>query len=1083
MYFFFEIRNPKFVILTCLFPRLPLWVSVYIKENYCQQAYLFFMKKPIFTIKMNGFCQLLLTMLFLICIGNKELYAQDLPSAVANIESIGTGSYIIPLDEDKQSILMNESLVNMNFVGFNIAAYGLAYYILDGGIPIKWVMRTEKEKDEIDFTAPVTRLYPTSGTQETLEFRSSAFVIDINDLLEFDSCDPTGSVTNLINEIIEGFAEEFAENGLVYQDVAVYQLEAATNMDVRYKLTYAPKIAVLNDGFSSYVHEDVLEEAGIPFELLSSSEFFEDYDCYTFISQPHLDNISNNNYIPSVQDFVVNGGNFFAQCIAVETFENEGHFHTDEGFFNLGDNNISYEYAYPDMAVMQFEGELSSGIHGSLDTYGLSFSSNWLTNTFIGIVNENSEIISSVADVNDATPGGNVTYLAGHDFEGIDLAELSPWQFPSVDFDTELPQNQQHKRIYLNAAFIPANISFACAGNDACICPEESVVLGCDDLSEDVNYTWSPAAGLSCTDCPHPVASPLSTTTYTIQTPSGCSSSSVTVSIINEIPEATISGGGFLACEDPSATMILPIEFTAGTPPFSFVYGFNDVPSDTIISTENSYNLTVSEPGEYTLLYLETALSYCFESIMTGSATVNIPTGFSIDIGPDTLICEGTAITIDATYADAIFYQWQDGSNDPTFTTTMAGIYGVVVTDSFGCQASDNIEVSTYEILGATDLGDDLTLCPGDTIELEATTLNATEYMWNNGEEEAIITVTEGGTYWVTVNGQCESNQDSIVVDYIPELPNPDLGPDLNFCIGNTVALDATTEGATSYLWNDGTTVAYNTFSIPGTYWVEVSNDCETHQDSIGIAHTPELAEPDLGPDMVLCIGNTLELDATTEGATSYLWSDGTALAYNTLSTPGTYWVQVSNDCETDGDSITINYIPELPSPNLGPDVDYCIQNTINLDVTTEGATTYLWSDGTTVAYNAFNAPGTYWVEVSNTCETKRDEFVMNYDGLELETPFYVPNAFSPNRDGVNDLFKALPNPNVTVISFEMQVYNRWGQRVKFLKTVNDNWDGIYLGTEMELGVYVWFYKAVVQGCVDASPVDVFNKGNVTLIR
>ena len=87
---------------------------------------------------------------------------------------------------------------------------------------------------------------------------------------------------------------------------------------------------------------------------------------------------------------------------------------------------------------------------------------------------------------------------------------------------------ERAQKIYLNSAFIPANLSFACAGPNVCICEGESVTLGCPNINEDEKYSWTPSDGLSCTDCPHPEASPSVTTTYTMMTENGCNASDST---------------------------------------------------------------------------------------------------------------------------------------------------------------------------------------------------------------------------------------------------------------------------------------------------------------------------------------------------------------------------------------------------------------------------------------------------------------------------------------------------------------------------------------------------------------------------
>jgi gliding motility-associated-like protein len=94
-----------------------------------------------------------------------------------------------------------------------------------------------------------------------------------------------------------------------------------------------------------------------------------------------------------------------------------------------------------------------------------------------------------------------------------------------------------------------------------------------------------------------------------------------------------------------------------------------------------------------------------------------------------------------------------------------------------------------------------------------------------------------------------------------------------------------------------------------------------------------------------------------------------------------------------------------------------------------------------------------------------------------VSTPeLLVPTAFSPNGDGVNERFRAL---NQNIDRYNLQVYNRWGEKVFETNVPGDGWDGVFKGVQQELGVYVWTCQYQLKGQTKLNLV----KGNVTLMR
>jgi gliding motility-associated-like protein len=163
---------------------------------------------------------------------------------------------------------------------------------------------------------------------------------------------------------------------------------------------------------------------------------------------------------------------------------------------------------------------------------------------------------------------------------------------------------------------------------------------------------------------------------------------------------------------------------------------------------------------------------------------------------------------------------------------------------------------------------------------------------------------------------------------------------------------------------------------------------------------------------------------------------------------------------------------------SLGPDtVNLCdAGGSYTLDAMNPGAS-YLWSTGATTKSIVVTSPGMYSVTVTGPCGIATDQIVVedcdkNYDSCTV----YVPNAFTPNSDGINDLFS--PFSNCGFDYFECSIYNRWGQLLFETSNQTKKWDGKYDGSDCSEGVYVYKINYKIPG----KPVNIMS-GSVTLVR
>lgn len=190
----------------------------------------------------------------------------------------------------------------------------------------------------------------------------------------------------------------------------------------------------------------------------------------------------------------------------------------------------------------------------------------------------------------------------------------------------------------------------------------------------------------------------------------------------------------------------------------------------------------------------------------------------TVSLGNDTSLCPGSSLVLDPGMAN-VNYFWSDGSSGNTLELSQAGVYSLTISDIYGCQAEDEIELNVYTF--NLDLGNDTTICEGNPLMLQAS--EGLSYEWSTGESSQNILVSQSGLYSVTVNHVCGQLNDEITIATNPS-PVVNLGADTLYIEpGNTIDLDAGNAGAT-FNWSNNETTQTITVADEGVYYVTVSN-------------------------------------------------------------------------------------------------------------------------------------------------------------------------------------------------------------------------------------------------------------------
>ena len=385
-------------------------------------------------------------------------------------------------------------------------------------------------------------------------------------------------------------------------------------------------------------------------------------------------------------------------------------------------------------------------------------------------------------------------------------------------------------------------------------------------------------------------------------------------------------------------------------------------------STTSAYSIT--EPGTYAV----TVTNVCgtdndvIEVEMVTQPVFNLPENM--------IICPAQLpVMLDVSNTpDATAFLWQDGSTQPFFEVNAAGTYAVTVSNA--CfSATDQVVIQVEDASPFVQLPADVVLCPGETLTLDGQGLPG-QYEWQDGSVLSTFLISAAGTYSLTITNQCGSGTDSITVSYIDPLPVPDLGPDVSLCPGEIYVFHTNISGV-DYTWQDMSTADSLMVTTPGTYILQISNQCGTASDSAIVTIDGNPPVVDLPSSVQLCNQEVISVDAGISGV-QYLWSDGSTGSSIQVSGPGMYSITVTNACGNDMDTVEIIDGGSSPIVDLGDDLTFCEGDVVLIAPTAIGAASWLWHDGSTAADLMINSPGLVVVQVTNQCGMDTDSMLIS---------------------------------------------------------------------------------------------------------
>ncbi len=336
-------------------------------------------------------------------------------------------------------------------------------------------------------------------------------------------------------------------------------------------------------------------------------------------------------------------------------------------------------------------------------------------------------------------------------------------------------------------------------------------------------------------------------------------------------------------------------------------------------------------------------------------------------------------------------------------------------------------------------------VCLGDATEFSLNgSIVPDEVVWSFGDpsaDEAQNTSTElNPTYTYPQPGSYEVTAEviiggeSLTFDLIANVyayPNPQIEPEIVLCDGETAVLDA--GEAESWQWSTGATTQTIEVAQAGIYSVTAANAiCEASaQTTVTVIFSPDFS---LGPDQYICDETPVVLSTPFDVA----WDDGTFADEFTIEATGSYSATASNACFTVTSEVLVVFV-EAPDFGLAGRMRACEGDSLKLEVSVpDGSVTWIspyWTSQQEVVYAEESGEYTVVVDLYG-CLYERSvevEFFEFVDINEIE----MPNIFSPNNDGVNDVYRPISTVNAQLnlcnsnaLDVDLRIYNRWGAAI-----------------------------------------------------
>jgi len=613
--------------------------------------------------------------------------------------------------------------------------------------------------------------------------------------------------------------------------------------------------------------------------------------------------------------------------------------------------------------------------------------------------------------------------------------------------------------VQLNVAVTPSGPTTFCQGN--------SVTLNAGGPFSV--YQWSNSANTQTTN-----VNASGTYSVTVTDSRGCQGSAslgVTVNP-NPVPQITPNGPTTF-CQGNSVTL------SAGGPYSQYNWSTTATTQTINVTNSGTYSVTVTDANTCTgtaslpvtvnslpVVQLASVGSYCIDApsftLTQGSPTGGTYSGTGVLSGVFDPAAAGVG-------THNITYVYTDGNTctDSATNTVTVNPLPVVTMSALGeiCVSASPLTLNVGSPTGGTYSGTGVT---------------------NGVFDPAVAGVgTHTITYTFVDANSCEDFTTGDII--VNPLPTISVTPDQTICNGDTAMLEATSIPNATFLWstNETTSIINVNPSVTSTYTVTATdaNNCGTISAQVVVTVNP-LPTAYAGEDVAICEGDSTTLTATGIPFSTFLWSTGEtteSIVVSPLATT-TYIVSVTDqyNCDTATDDVVVTFYPNsIAQFAYNPDTGIFTNELISFLNSSINAATYFWDfgDGMSSAqvnpYHMYSVPGTYEIMLitisPDGCMDTLYQLINIVEGLE------IPNVFTPNGDGFNDVFQVLTSG---IVDYDLQIYNRWGVLIFQSFSTAIHWDGRTLaGEETAQGTYYYILTA------KSGTKDYSRTGIITLLR
>jgi gliding motility-associated-like protein len=434
--------------------------------------------------------------------------------------------------------------------------------------------------------------------------------------------------------------------------------------------------------------------------------------------------------------------------------------------------------------------------------------------------------------------------------------------------------------------------------------------------------------------------------------------------------------------------------------------------------------------------YCYTYTDFCGESTLSciEVEVVDLPT---ISTNQQMQFCAGETYLLEASVTGTEWIQWsaQQGNligsaNGTAVQVSGEGEYSIdALTTLDGCAASATVAVAVIPLpeYNPSVIG----ICPNELAALEIP--EPFEIIaWWNGWSESALTVEDSGSYSAVItDGLCSNEVVYVVQEWA--VPNLELGPDIVFCLQDEpLVLDANIE----VMWDDGT--LSNTLEVmeSGIYQAVWSDENCLVADEVAVQITLQPQVLINGPQG-FCEGEEAVLQSSHDG----IWSTGQEGSSLTVQEEGQYSIMVQDGpCQsTQSAQVQMWEVPEL---ELGPDLTVCANEVVALSAGEESSVfQYLWNTGEESPSIEIDWSGWITCIKSNVCGQAIDSVLVEW--MDCETQLFIPNSFSPNGDGVNEVWRVV---GMNASDLRIQIFDRWGLLVFESTGTEQPWLGDHQG-------------------------------------